>query len=56
MGYIQSGKSKVEIVNVSETVTSAANVSQYPVESGAPITDNMMISVKGMTQWKMVSL
>ena len=42
MGYIQSGKSKVEIVNVSETVTSAANVSQYPVESGAPITDNMM--------------
>ena len=32
MGYIQSGKSKVEIVNVSETVTSA-NVSQYPVES-----------------------
>jgi len=42
MGYIQSGKSKIEIVNVSENVTSAANVSQYPVESGAPITDHMM--------------
>lgn len=61
MGYIQSGKSKVEIVNVSETVTSAANVSQYPVESGAPITDNMMytggpVTISGWILAKMVTL
>ncbi|PZL78252.1 peptidoglycan-binding protein LysM [Enterococcus plantarum] len=42
MAYIQIGKTKVQIVNTSENDGSDANVSQYPVESGAPITDNMM--------------
>lgn len=42
MALIQVGNTKIYVVNTSEGDASSANVSQYPVESGAPITDNMM--------------
>lgn len=42
MGYIQLGNTKIQLVNSSEGQSSSANVSQFPVEEGAPISDNMM--------------
>lgn len=42
MGYIQNGNSKIEIVSSSENESSTSNMTQYPVEQGAPIADNMI--------------
>lgn len=42
MSYLQIDATKIHIINTTESDSSESNVSQYPVESGAPISDNMM--------------
>lgn len=41
MGFIEFDGTKIELVNSNETESSSSSVTQYPVEEGAPFSDNM---------------
>lgn len=42
MGLIQHDNTKIYVINSTESDASSATISQYPVEEGAPISDNVM--------------
>lgn len=46
MAKIINGSQEIEIVNITENENLASLVTQYPVESGAPISDHTQISGK----------
>ena len=46
MAKIINGNQEIEIVNITENESLASLVTQYPVESGAPISDHTQISGK----------
>lgn len=41
MGYIEFDGTKIELVNSNENEASSSSITQYPVEEGAPFSDNM---------------
>ena len=49
MGYIQFESTRIDIVSSSESESRTSSVTQYPVESGSPVSDNAMYSGGSIT-------
>lgn len=48
MGTLTAGSKTINIVNITEDEAMSANVTQYPVEEGSPVSDHIQFSSKSL--------